>query len=54
MEEPIKIRAEESNEGLTTAALAGVGEHPEVQPVVQPEVRLVTASPVYPPEPPDR
>ena len=46
MEEPIKIRAEELNEGMTTAALAGVGERPEVQSVVQPEVRLAAASAV--------
>ena len=46
MEEPIKIRAEELNEGLTTAALAGVGERPEVQSVVQPEVRIVASSAV--------
>jgi hypothetical protein len=50
VDEPIKIRAEEINEGLTTAALAGVGERPvvqpDVQPVVQPEVRPVAASTV--------
>ncbi len=46
MEEPIKIRAEELNEGLTTAALAGVGGRPEVQSVVQRELPPVAASAV--------
>jgi hypothetical protein len=46
VDEAIKIRTEEMNEGLTTAALAGVGERPEAQSVVQPEVRLVAASAV--------
>jgi hypothetical protein len=44
VDEPIKIRAEELNEGLTTAALAGVSEHPVAQSAVQTDVRPVASS----------
>ena len=44
MEEAIKIRSEEVNEGLTTATLAGVGEAPAVPSAVLPEVRLAASS----------
>jgi hypothetical protein len=46
VDEAIKIRREELNQGLTTAALAAVGERPEVQSVVQPEVSVVSTSAV--------
>lgn len=44
MDEPIKIRAEGLNEGLTTEALTGVGEHPVARSTVQTDVRPVAGS----------
>jgi hypothetical protein len=44
VDEPIKTRAEELNEGLNTTALAAVGEHPVAQSAVQADVRPVAGS----------